>query len=180
MVAVLLENGFEESEVIVPVDLLRRGKCDVRLVGIGGECVKSSRGVKLGTDCRLAEVDPTQLELLFLPGGQPGVNRLWENPEVRTFVQAAYGAGITLGAICAAPIILGRLGMLEGKRATCYPGCQSELRGALYSDEDVVCDGKMITGRAAGAAFPFGMALLRALRGDTVAREVADSVCYED
>ena len=176
MVYTLVATGFEESELIVPVDLLIRGGAQVKLVGIGGENVCGAHGISVSADCTIDEVSLDDMELLFLPGGQPGVNNLWAEQAVKDLVLAAAERSIPIAAICAAPMILGRLGLLEGKRATCYPGCEGDLFGAKLTETAVAADGSIVTGKAAGAAFEFAGALLKLLGLD--ANRVLGSVYY--
>ena len=178
MVYVLCENGFEETELIVPVDILRRGGVEVRLVGVSTMTPESTRGIKLTCDVSFDEADFSNMHMLVLPGGQPGVNNLMANPKVLELVKSAAGK-MPIGAICAAPMILGKLGLLSGRSATCYPGCESEIPGVRYKDEDVVVDGGYITARAAGAAFKFGFTLLATHRGAEVAAKVAREIYYK-
>lgn len=178
MVYALVENGFEESELLVPVDLLRRGGVEVCLVGVSEKTPASTRNVKLVVDKTFDEVDFSDMEMLFLPGGQPGVDNLKANPRVMELIKNSAGH-MPIGAICAAPILLGSLGLLKGRRATCYPGCESELHGATYDSKNVIVDGSYITGKAAGAAFEFGFTLLATLKGTEVAERVASGIYYK-
>ena len=177
MVYALVATGFEESELIVPVDLLIRGGADVKLVGVSGETVCGAHGISIETDCTIDEVSLEDMSLLFLPGGQPGVDNLWAEQEVRNLVLAAAERTIPVAAICAAPMILGRLGLLKGKKAICYPGCEADLLGANLVRDSVAVDGTIVTGKAAGAAFDFAGALLQVLGLD--ANRVLGSVYYE-
>lgn len=179
MVYVLLADGFEESEAIVPVDILIRGGEGVALVGVTGEHVKSARGISIKTDIPLRDVAPYKMDMLILPGGQPGVDNLWSNASVHELVEYSLSEDKYLAAICAAPIIPGRLGALDGKRATCYPGLDSELKGAEYfPDSGVVTDGKITTARAAADAYEFGFRLLGLIAGEDVVNKVKDDICY--
>jgi len=156
--------------------LLIRGGASVKLVGVSGTAVNGAHGITISTDCTLDEVSLDDMSLLFLPGGQPGVNNLWASAEVKELVLAAHEREIPIGAICAAPMILGRLGLLEGKAATCYPGCEGDLSGAQLTDASVATDGNIVTGKAAGAAFAFAGALLDLL--ELGAERVLGSVYY--
>ena len=178
MVYVLMADGFEETELIVPVDILRRGGVQVQLVGVGGEYAVSSRGIQIKSDISIDDVQLFQMEMLVLPGGQPGVDHLWENERVRELVSYAASGGKLVAAICAAPLILGRLGVLSGRRATCYPGIEPELKGAACEKAPVVRDGNLITARGAGAAFDFGFALLEAIKDQAEAARVQEAICY--
>lgn len=163
MVYALLADGFEESELVVPVDLLMRGGAQVKLVGVNAKTVVGTHGITLTADCLLDDLDLEEMQLLFLPGGQPGVDHLWESAAVRALVAQAAEKGIPIAAICAAPMILGRMGLLDGKKAVCFPGCEGDLQGAKVLDVKAVCDGNFITGKAAGAVFEFAAEMLKKL-----------------
>ena len=178
MVYLFLANGFEEVEALCPLDLLRRGGVKVTTLGVGGEEIVGSHGIHVLADQRdLFFRDPAP-EMVILPGGMPGASNLDASPVVEQAIRAAIASGGYLAAICAAPFLLGKRGLLKGKEAICYPGFEGDLIGATISEQKVVRDGKIITGRAAGAAMAFGFELLRALRGDAAARAVAESICY--
>ena len=178
MVYILVENGFEETELIVPADILRRGGIDVKLVGITSEEATSTRGITIQTDISLDDLIVYEMDMLVLPGGQPGVDNLWKNERVKTLIKQAALAQKPIGAICAAPMLLGRLGLLEGKKAVCYPGCEGDLNGAVIASTPVVADGGFITAKGAGVAFQFGLALLEALKGKQEAERVASEMQY--
>ena len=178
MVYALVATGFEESELIVPVDLLIRGGAEVKLVGVSGKTVDGAHGISIVTDCAINEVSLDDMSLLFLPGGQPGVNNLWEEQAVKDLVLAAAEKNIPIAAICAAPMILGRLGLLEGKNAICYPGCEADLFGAKLVNASVAVAGNIVTGKAAGAVFEFAGALLNVLGLDST--HVLRSVYYAE
>lgn len=180
MVYVLVANGFEETELIVPVDILRRGGVDVKLVGVHADKVSSTRKITLTTDICLDDLIIYEMDMLVLPGGQPGVDNLWADERVRLLVKQAAAAGKLIGAICAAPMILGRLGLLEGKKAVCYPGCEGDLKGAQIMEKSgCVHDANYITAKGAGAAFQFGFALLAALKGKALADDIAAEIQYK-
>lgn len=180
MVYLLLEDGFEMCEALAPVDILRRGGVEVLTVGVTKREVTSSHGVKITADTDLSEISFSDMEMLIIPGGQPGVDNLWENEDVRKLVSSVSDKGIKISAICAAPIILARLGILEGKESVCYPSCADELSCGKYLEATGVCrDGDIITGRAAGDALDFSFEILKVLRGEKVALEVKRAICYE-
>ena len=164
MVYVFLADGFEEVEALTPIDVLRRAGVEVRTIGVTGKTVTGTHGVPMVADILPEETDLAAADMIFLPGGMPGTTNL-------------YASDVT--AICAAPsVILGGMGILNGKRATCYPGMESGMTGATAVDAPCVQDGKIITGRGAGAAFDFALTLCEVLCGKQTADEIAASVCY--
>lgn len=179
MVAILLGTGFEESEALVPADLLRRAGVEVRLVGVDGPAVTSAHGVTVTADLALAELDREAVDMLVLPGGLGGVEVLQGDLHVQALIQHCYDEGRWLAAICAAPTILANLGFLDRRRAVCYPGME-ELMGSavVQKGAPVVVDGHIITGEAAGSSFPFGLKLVEALKGAEAARQVCHAVHY--
>lgn len=178
MVYILLAPGFEEAEALVPADLLRRAGAEVKLVSVMEDPVPGSHGVTVAADATLDQVDLDKAEMVVLPGG-PGHKRLGEAPAVEKLVREAARRGLWVAAICAAPTLLGGWGLLEGKSAVCYPGMEEGLTNAQAKmDQSVVVDGKIITGRAAGSAFDFGLALIEALSGKAAAEKVRDAVHY--
>ncbi len=179
MVAILLGNGFEEAEAIVPADLLRRAGVEVVLTALEGAEATGSHGITVKVDANLSELDPDRLDLLFLPGGLGGVEAIQSCPAALELVRSVYDKGKYLAAICAAPTILGALGLLEGKKAVCYPGMEDGLTGAVVQKgHGVVADGSVITGEAAGSAFDFGLKLAELLKGPAAAQRVRDAVHY--
>lgn len=179
MVVILLGNGFEEAEAIVPADLLRRAGIEVVLAALEGTEVKSSHGVTVKADATLDTLDAGQVDLLFLPGGLGGVEAIQSCPAALKLVRAIYDKGKYLAAICAAPTILGTMGLLEGRKAVCYPGMEDGLTGAdVQKGHGVVVDGNLITGEAAGSAFEFGLKLVELLKGSAAAQQVKDAVHY--
>ncbi len=164
MVLVFLAEGFEECEALAPVDILRRGGVTVQTVGIDGKTVKGSHGIPVVCDLAEEEIPQAGVQAVVLPGGMPGTVNLENSGAVQAALDAAYRNGVLIGAICAAPSILGHKGFLKDRRATCYPGFEKDLIGARFEDSPVVTDGQIITAYGAGAAFDFGLALLAALR----------------
>ena len=179
MVYILLAPGFEEAEALVPADLLRRANIETALVSIQGDTVTGSHGITVTADALLEKIDLSKAEMIVLPGGGTGVKNLATEPAVERLVRQAADQNIWVAAICAAPTLLGRWGLLEGKRAICYPGMEGQLAGArVQPSPGVVADGKTITGPAAGSAFDFGVALIEALSGSKAAGQVAESIAY--
>lgn len=179
MVAILLAPGFEESEAIVPADLLRRAGVEVALVSTGDLLVESSHHITVRADMTLAQLDSSEVELLFLPGGLGGVDNLSKDDRVAALVREIADKGNYVTAICAAPTLLGQYGLLEDKRAVCYPGMEEGLTGArIEVGAPVVADGRIITGEAAGSAIPFGLKLVETLKGPQAAQAVAQAIHY--
>lgn len=179
MVAILLGKGFEEAEAIVPADLLRRAGVEVRLVALEGRAVEGSHGITVQADLTLSEVNPDELEMLMLPGGLGGVAAIQNSLGALALIDQAYARGVYLAAICAAPTILARVGILDRRSAVCYPGMEDEMGSAVVDKgASVVVDGHIITGRAAGAAFDFGLRLVSVLKGPNAAEDVRNAVHY--
>ena len=181
MVYILLAPGFEEAEALVPVDLLRRAGVEAATVSLTGEPVPGSHGITVTADLAMDQVDLDRADMVVLPGGGPGYKNLGADPRVEQLIREAVERDIWVAAICAAPTLLGKWGLLEGKQAVCYPGMEEGLAGArAWRDRavNVVTDGKIITGRAAGAAFEFGLSLIEALADEEKAGDIRDSVCY--
>ena len=179
MVCILLGTGFEEAEALVPADMLRRAKIDVCMAGVNGTHITGAHDITVKADCTLTDVKLEDLELVFLPGGLGGVDAIKNSSEAMELIRKAHAKGIKLAAICAAPTILHDLGYLDGKQAVCYPSMQGMLTQALpYDGSTVAVDGNIITGQAAGSAFPFAFKLIEVLRGAEKAEKVRQSVYY--
>ena len=177
MVYFLLADGFEESEAIVPFDILKRAglECTLAHVGMRSE-VTGSHGLKVKTDISVKEVRPDRADAIILPGGMPGAKNLDSDRTVDKLIKEAYDMGILIGAICAAPLVLGKRRLLSGKKAVCYPGYEKYLEDAEILDERVVRDGNIITAKGAGAAFEFGYALAAHLKDVKTAEKIMASV----
>ena len=168
-----LANGFEESEAIVPADILRRGGVELTVVSVTGKReVVSANKITVVADRLFDECDFGAADMLILPGGMPGAKNLNEHDALKKLLAQFAAQGGWVAALCAAPIVLGGLGLLEGCEATCYPGFEGQLAGATYTAQPTEIDGKIITGRGPGYAYGFGFALLAALMGEAVAKEV--------
>lgn len=179
MVVLFLAQGFEEIEALVTVDVLRRAGCEVRTVGIEGKSITGSHGITVTADWTEEELRPDSVELVVLPGGMPGTKNLDKSKTVHDLVLGCKQRDAYVAAICAAPSVLGHLGMLQGEKATCYPGFEQELEGAVIVDEPVCVSNKIITGRGAGAAMAFALLLVEQLLGREKAQEVASAMQYE-
>ncbi len=179
MIAVLLADGFEEIEALTPVDMLRRAGLDVKTVAVGSRVAIGSHGISVICDMDAAEVNENELTMLVLPGGMPGSLNLDASPHVDRFINAALKNGGRLAAICAAPLVLGRRGLLKGKEAICYPGFESELIGAKISEKAVVTDGNITTAKGMGAALGFATELVRIFCGEEKAKQLSEAVMDE-
>ena len=183
MVYEFLAPGFEEIEALIPVDVLRRGGVEVLTVSITDDLtVDSAHGVSIVADTLLtllSDDDLLEAELLMLPGGMPGASNLSQCERLREALLLREKAGRRMAAICAAPFILGQLGLLEGRRATCYPGFESQLTGAEYTAELCTVDGHITTGEGPAAAFPYAYALLSQLKDQATAEAVAEGMRYK-
>ena len=176
MIYLFLANGFEEIEALCPLDLLRRAGLEVTTVGIGGEMICGSHGITVAADIPDTLFADSNPDMLILPGGMPGAKNLDESRVVDTALRVAARKGAYLAAICAAPMVLGKRGLLEGKRATCFPGFEKELVGATVAAERVVRDGNIITAKGMGVALEFGLALVAALKGEDAAAALKKAV----
>jgi 4-methyl-5(b-hydroxyethyl)-thiazole monophosphate biosynthesis len=172
-VCVLLAEGFEEIEAVTIIDVLRRAEVEVVTLSVQGALdVKGSHGISVRADRMLREAARESWDMVVLPGGIPGSNHLRDSPEVQDLLKRQHRAGGRIGAICAAPIALGAAGLLEGKRATSYPGFEKELRGATCLAEPVVRDGTIVTSRGVGTALAFALELVAELSSRQVADEL--------
>lgn len=176
MIYVFLAEGFEETEAIAPIDILRRSGADVKTVGVGSRTVTSSHKITVTADLSEDELTTDGLEAVVLPGGMPGTLNLEASATVRKYLDYAAENGLVICAICAAPSILGHKGLLNGKRATCFPGFEKELIGAKVTDAPAVTDGNVITGKGAGAAVEFGLAISARLCGEETSMKVRKSM----
>ena len=177
MIYVFLAEGFEECEALVTVDILKRAGYDIKTVAVGEEnTVVGAHGIPVVADMNECEIDSSvMLSAVVLPGGMPGTLNLDKSETVHATLRRTAKHGGLVCAICAAPSILGRAGYLEGKRATCFPGFESELNGALFTDARVEVDGNIITSKAMGCASEFALAIIEKLSGRAEAEKVARS-----
>ena len=174
MVYIFLAEGFEAIETITPLDMLIRAGIEVNTISIMDDfLVKSSQGIPVQADDLFENTDFSDAEMLILPGGQPGSTNLGKHKALAAILKYANDHNIPIAAICAAPTVLGKLGLLQGRKATCYPGCEGELKGADYTEAFVQVDGNLITACGPAAAAEFAKAIIKFLRGD----EVVASVC---
>ncbi len=177
MVYMLLGTGFEETEAVAPLDLLRRAGVTVQTVGLNGKIIYGSHGIGIETDIEIGHMDLTDLEMIVIPGGLGGVASIRACQEAMDALKFAADNGKFIGAICAGPTVLADLGITDGKQATCYPGCEDGMGNAVMLDgKAAVRDGRIITGTSAGCAIPFGLALIEALKGADMAEKIAKQI----
>ena len=177
MVCILLAPGFEEMEALVPADLLRRAGLNVALVSLEGEFVPGGHNIAVKADMELNQVSVDNVEMIMLPGGGVGVANLGNDPRVEELVKKTVASGKKLSAICAAPSLLSKWGLLEGKKAVCYPSWRDKIADADFqSGEKLAEDGDIVTGQAAGASFEFGLKLIEVLAGGETARRVREEI----
>ena len=180
-VYVFLADGFEDVEALIPVDVLRRGGVEVVTVSITDfPLVQSAHGVNIEADVMIEQCDFSDADLLFLPGGMPGASNLFANKEVCKALVDQYAAGKKVAAICASPaVVLAPLGILDGKRATCYPGFEQALADATYRADLVTVDGNITTGEGPAAAFPFAYELLSQLVNKQTSDQIAEGMRFK-
>lgn len=177
--AVLLADGFEEIEALTAVDLLRRARVYVDTISISDDyMVHGAHGINVQTEDRFEEVNFAEFDMIILPGGMPGTKNLEEHKGVQRVIRDFHQSGKYIGAICAAPGILGSMGILKGKRAACYPSVEERLSGAVIMKVPVVQDGNIITSRGMGTAIDFSLKLIEVLTDKLKAGEISDSIIY--
>ena len=176
MVYILLGSGFEETEAIAPLDLLRRAGIEVLTVGLNGKTVYGGHNIGIECDITIEQLDLTNLEMIVLPGGLGGVASIRACKQAMDAVQFAYENDKFTAAICAGPTVLADLGITNGKKAVCYPGCEDGMGTAEILNTAAVNDGKLITGTSAGCAVSFGLELIRALKGNEAAAAIEKQI----
>ncbi len=177
MVIVFLADGCEEIEALSVIDTLRRGNVEVKGASISDSLVvKGAHGIDFMADCFFRDINFDKVEMVVLPGGLGGRNNLMADKNVVTVCKKFNELGKYVTAICASPSVLGENGILNGRRATCYPGFEEQCKGAVMLGDRVVVDGNIITSKGPGTAFEFAVELLRALKGSEAADSVAEGL----
>jgi protein deglycase len=174
--AIILADGFEEVEAVTPADLLRRAGITVTMMGLSSQEVRGSHDIVIKTDSILSS-HPASADAVILPGG-PGHQNLLNSPVVLGYIQKLFRDGSLCAAICAAPVVLGKAGILAGKKVTCFPGCEDKLGGGIFVAQTVVVDGNIITSRGAGTAVPFSLEIISYLLGRSAAEKIALEIIY--
>ena len=179
MIYMFLAEGFEEVEALAPLDLIRRAGLEIKTVGVGAKTVVGSHGIPVVADMTDTDYSDDAPDMVILPGGMPGTKNLDASETVHKAIAAATKNGAYVCAICAAPMILGKLGLLVGKKATCFPGFEEYLAGAIVTGQKVVVDGKIITAKGMGAGIEFGLAIVSALKDEATANELAKAIMFK-
>lgn len=172
MIYLFLAEGFEEVEAIASLDIIRRAELDIKTVGVTGKTVKSVRGIPVTADIELKDASFENLEMIILPGGMPGTLNLEKSEIVQYFIDFCAQHDKWIAAICAAPSILGHMGLLDKRHFTCFPGYESQAENGMYTAASVELDGKLITAAGAGVALQFGFKIVEVLLG----KERADAI----
>jgi 4-methyl-5(b-hydroxyethyl)-thiazole monophosphate biosynthesis len=176
----MMADGTEECEALLTVNLLRRAEIPVYTVSVNDEAaVRTSHNIQMKTDLTFAEADCSAGTMLVLPGGMPGTLNLGAHAGLSELIDEYAAAGKWLAAICAAPSILGKKGLLDGKAATCYPSFSDQLGDAVYTGKPVEVAGRIVTGKGLGASLPFSLKLIELLTDRERAQQVADRIYYE-
>ena len=175
MVYMLLGTGFEETEAVTPLDLLRRAGVEVATVGLNGKVIYGAHGIGIEADITIDQLDLDDIEMLILPGGLGGVNSCRACHKAMEALSYTWDGGMRVAAICAGPTVLADLGITDGMHTTCFPGCEGMMGTALCQEgKAAVTDGRLVTGTSAGCAIPFGLELIAALKGKEKAEEIRE------
>lgn len=178
--AIFLADGFEEIEALTVVDILRRAGIEITMTSImGTKKVTGSHGISTEADALLEDLDFSSIDMIILPGGQPGTTNLFACEALKKEIEKFNAENKMLAAICAAPTVYGRMGLLKGVKACCYPGCEKDLEGAVTTENQVECDKNFITSRGMGTAIPFALSIMAHFAGGDAAREMAQKIVYK-
>ncbi len=176
MIYLFLANGFEEIEALATLDVLRRAELEVKTVGVGSTTIMGAHHITVTADMEQSQVLTDNMEMVILPGGMPGTLNLENSPIVTTCIQYCFQNHLPVAAICAAPSILGHMGLLKGRKAVCFPGFEQELEGAEVADSFVCRDDLLITAKGAGAAVDFGLEIVKMMQGEEAAMRLRKSM----
>lgn len=160
MIYVFLADGFEEIEALTVVDVMKRAEIDVKTVGVTGSKVVGTHGITVTADINISELETKHIDMIVLPGGMPGTLNLEKSQKLINVINYCISENVAVAAICAAPSILGHMGYLRNKHAVCFPGFESEMKGAIIEDKKTCIDGNIITGKGAGVALDFAFVLV--------------------
>jgi 4-methyl-5(b-hydroxyethyl)-thiazole monophosphate biosynthesis len=174
-----LAPGFEDIEAVTIIDILRRAGVDVLTVGVQDREVESAHGVRIYTDAKIDEVKIEEGDAIVLPGGRVGTDNLKKSARIIDAITTMTGHDKIIAAICAAPTVLAKAGILAGRNATCYPGFENELKGAVFQEERVVIDGKIITSRGAGSAAEFALKIVELMVGVETSENLKKAMLFQ-
>jgi 4-methyl-5(b-hydroxyethyl)-thiazole monophosphate biosynthesis len=178
-IAVHLAEGFEEIEAVSIIDVLRRANIETRVVSVtGNKLVTGSHHIQVTADVLFEEVDYSTIDMIVLPGGLPGANNLNDHTGLGKQILDFHKNGKPLGAICAAPLVFGNLGILKNQKATCFPGFENQLVGAEVTGAEVETSGKIVTGKGAGVAIKFALKIVETFKGKTFAEELGRKMIF--
>ncbi len=180
MLYLFLAQGFEETEALAPYDCIKRAGLGILSVGVDSLTVTGTKGITVLADIGTDEIDLTNCDGVILPGGMPGTENLYQSEAVKNAITFCAENNKLIASICAAPSVPGRMGLLNGKKAVCYPGFEKYLAGHISSDGCVQTDGNFITAKGAGCVFPFACAIISYLKSDDAAKEVMRQIQYAD
>lgn len=179
MIYEFLADGFEEVEAITPVDLIRRAGYEIKTVSImDTTTVNGTHGIPVVADGVFGDFDYADAEVLIIPGGMPGTSNLMDHKGLADLLLKQNSEGKKIAAICAAPMFLGKLGISNGKKAICYPGCEGNVTGAEFININAITDGNVTTGRGPGAAMDFALEIIRVLGGQDKVNEIKAELVY--
>jgi 4-methyl-5(b-hydroxyethyl)-thiazole monophosphate biosynthesis len=174
---IIIADGFEEIEAIAVIDILRRAGINIKIISItGSNLIKGAHDFTIACDEFYENIDFKEGEMIVLPGGMPGTKNLLKHEGLGNILKEYSENGKWIAAICAAPIVLGKYGILDGKNATCYPGFEKDLGRAKYVNEEVVVDGKVVTSKGPGTALEFGIKLVELTLGKDIAKKVREAM----
>lgn len=179
--AIMIGEGFEPVEAVAPADALRRGGVEVALISVMGQLdVEGAQGIEMATGALVEDVDLSDFDLVVVPGGSVGVDNLAACKPLGDHLRCRMAEGGLVASICAGPMVLNGLGLLEGRKAVCYPGCQADFPNGVYQPAlDVCVDGNLVTATGPGTALPFAIEALRAVAGDEMAESVAEGMLVD-
>lgn len=177
-VITILADGFEETEAVTFIDLLRRARIDVSVLGVASKVIRGSHDIRIEADELLENYSGIH-DAIVLPGGMPGTTNLASSERVRSLVADTFQRGMLCAAICAAPMVLGKAGILQGIRTACYPGFENQLGGAIAVNEPVVRDHNVITSRGVGTAIPFSLELISYLTDQEISGKVRSAILWD-
>ena len=175
MLYMILKDGFEETEAIATLDFIKRGNIEIKTVA-DKPYVLGTHNIEIKADILFSDIELKDFSGIILPGGQPGSDNLYKCDKTKKLLEYAYKENKLIGAICAAPYILGELGFLNNKSATCFPGFESHLKGAICKEDKVVTDGNIITARGMGASFLFGKEIVKYFKKEALANKIMEGI----